>query len=323
MKDKREPEAKLPTADIPDTKGNESDLPCDKIKSILDLSGCKECKSKTFLLGIGAQRSGTTWISRYLDKHPDVGFSPVKELHVFDSLILRQDQQIEAHFATNILNKPFPNSELQERLYHATADRLAIPLTKGGYFRFFEKRAEPMHLAFGEITPEYALIPGEAFKILFESHPNIRFLYILRDPCHRYLSALSYWGRLRPHFKAQENVISGLDRSLFTRYSLYNETLKMLLEHVPRERILVLFMEELFDDPETNLRALCDFLCIRYRSLKDLRINSSDKVNSTRNDNSLISSEEEIRIIRNRFTDVYNDLPMLIGRPLPKEWSHP
>lgn len=61
----------------------------DEVRRILDMAGSARCSSETFIIGIGAQRSGTTWISRYLDKHPEVAFSPIKELHVFDSLLLR------------------------------------------------------------------------------------------------------------------------------------------------------------------------------------------------------------------------------------------
>jgi len=38
-----------------------------------------------FLLGVGAQRCGTTWLHRYLGQHPAVCISPCKELHVFDA----------------------------------------------------------------------------------------------------------------------------------------------------------------------------------------------------------------------------------------------
>jgi hypothetical protein len=36
------------------------------------------------LLGIGAQRSGTTWLWENIRRHPDVWFWRTKELHFFD-----------------------------------------------------------------------------------------------------------------------------------------------------------------------------------------------------------------------------------------------
>lgn len=35
-------------------------------------------------LGIGAQKAGTTWLHRNLDRHPDVFFAPRKEIHFWD-----------------------------------------------------------------------------------------------------------------------------------------------------------------------------------------------------------------------------------------------
>ena len=35
-------------------------------------------------LGIGAQKSGTTWLHHNLSQHPGVWMPPVKELHYFD-----------------------------------------------------------------------------------------------------------------------------------------------------------------------------------------------------------------------------------------------
>ncbi len=36
-------------------------------------------------VGIGAQKTGTTWLADYLAYHDQVCFSPIKELHYFDT----------------------------------------------------------------------------------------------------------------------------------------------------------------------------------------------------------------------------------------------
>ena len=40
----------------------------------------------TLLLGIGAQKAGTSWLHAYLRGHPACSTGPMKELHYFDSL---------------------------------------------------------------------------------------------------------------------------------------------------------------------------------------------------------------------------------------------
>ena len=39
---------------------------------------------KTFLLGIGAQKAGTSWLYEYLARRDEIFMSPIKEMHVFD-----------------------------------------------------------------------------------------------------------------------------------------------------------------------------------------------------------------------------------------------
>ena len=41
-------------------------------------------------VGIGAQKAGTNWLAKYLTSHPQVCFSPIKELHYFDWRFLHE-----------------------------------------------------------------------------------------------------------------------------------------------------------------------------------------------------------------------------------------
>ena len=46
--------------------------------------------AERFILGVGAQKCGTTWLHGYLSGHPQVQMPALKELHYFD-LVLRPD----------------------------------------------------------------------------------------------------------------------------------------------------------------------------------------------------------------------------------------
>lgn len=39
---------------------------------------------KTFLLGVGAQKTGSTWLSDYLGSRSEVFMHPLKEVHYWD-----------------------------------------------------------------------------------------------------------------------------------------------------------------------------------------------------------------------------------------------
>ena len=43
-------------------------------------------KFKTFVLGLGAQKSGSTWLHSYLNHFSFSDFGPVKEYHIWDGV---------------------------------------------------------------------------------------------------------------------------------------------------------------------------------------------------------------------------------------------
>ena len=56
---------------------------------------------KVFLLGVGCQKGGTTWLHGQLAKHPEVDLGFTKEYHIFDALHI-DDMK---YFAQQKLNK--------------------------------------------------------------------------------------------------------------------------------------------------------------------------------------------------------------------------
>jgi len=48
-----------------------------------------------YFVGIGVAKTGTTWLAEYLKSHPEVCFSPIKEMHYFDEKYFNHKQQIK------------------------------------------------------------------------------------------------------------------------------------------------------------------------------------------------------------------------------------
>lgn len=102
-------------------------------------------------LGIGAQRSGTTWFTDLLTQHPQVGLGT--------------------------------NGKKEQHLLHKVGDGL-VPAAE--YLDLFPQDG----IARGEWTPQYlrhATAPATAARLLPESAP---ILVLLRDPVERFLSAM-------------------------------------------------------------------------------------------------------------------------------------
>ena len=135
------------------------------------------------------------------------------------------------------------------------------------YHRLFPRRSgRPV----GEWTPAY-LHDFWVPPLLHRAAPQARILVLLRDPVERYLSGVTAdeAGRRRSDFAT----------SAFSR-GLYHEQLLRVLDHFPRDRVLVLQYERCRDDPAGELERTYAFL-----GLDDTRFRPAileERVNATR-----------------------------------------
>jgi hypothetical protein len=200
---------------------------------------------------IGAQKSGTSSLYRYLAQHPQVRESVLKEVHYFDG-------GLEDGIDTYALGPSWYRSH--------------FPL---------KREMAPGQLTF-EASPLYLLHPLAAERIA-GLVPEAKLVAILRNPTDRALS--HYFHNVRDNdrrrFKEDLGVAAAMDAEddrlaavlaagdykseAYRAYSYkargrYLEQLERYLGHFPPERLLVLTAEELFADPAGVMRRLCDFL---------------------------------------------------------------
>lgn len=190
-------------------------------------------------LGIGAMRSGTTWLDQVLRSHPEI-YLPEKrkEIHFFDQYYER---------GINWYQNFFPEPK-QANLYQAI----------------------------GEITPKYLYSP-QAPKYIHKHLPSCRFLIILRNPADRAYSqygfAISNFNEQRsfPQYLAQESEV-------FER-GLYSQQINNYLQYFTLDQFLILIYEQVVQDPEVALTKIADFLSVDSKKfdlgLISKKVNSS------------------------------------------------
>jgi hypothetical protein len=207
----------------------------------------------TFLV-IGAQKSGTTSLHRFLAGHPAVLCATPKEVHYFD---------IAHHYGygDGWYLSHFP---LRSR---ARAVRRDVG-------------AEP---AVGEATPDYLLHPHVPARVQ-RFDPGLKLVAVLRDPVERaysqYQMQVRKYGETLSFEEALEREEAEYPEELarmvadpaytwphdrrrsYVARGLYAEQLERWLPLFPQERLLVLTSEELWSDPATTLRAVEGFLGI-------------------------------------------------------------
>lgn len=247
--------------------------------------------TKTFLLGVGGHKCGTTWLHDYLSKSPQADMGVFKEYHVFDALTLRGGSDFYAQRiaqARKALEGDKPRFDADPRLWKALSF-LADPQE---YYAYFARLlAAPGIRLSGDITPAYAgLSRGTLTGIRdgIAAHGlRIRVIFLMRDPLERAWSAV----RMRNRERLRENssyvaeqtesqaLVELASARTFDLRTRYDRTIRRLEKVFAPEEILYGFYETLFDRAE--VARICDFLGIDMHEPEfELRKNVSPKTES-------------------------------------------
>ena len=151
--------------------------------------------SATFLLGLGAQKAGSTWVQDYIAADPQACFGPIKEYHVWDVLHLHHATQFDCRRG-NILSSRC--KDLARRLLGKGPDKTEIrrrlQTKPEAYFDFFETllARDGVRLT-GDFTPLYAGLPVDVLTRIRDGFRDrgiaVRAVFLMRDPVARCVSA--------------------------------------------------------------------------------------------------------------------------------------
>ena len=192
------------------------------IEKRLQRAGLLRPSTLPAFLGIGAQKSGTTWLHARLREHPSLFLPEEKELHYFDWNFHR-------------------------------------PL--GEYGRRFAGSGDRMP---GEITPGYAVLSRERISFVAGIMPEVRLIYLMRDPVERawsqvVMNAIEIDGE-DPTLVDDAIWISRLGHSRVRRRGDHAAVLDAWSEYVPQEQIMIGWFEEIAEDPAGLLERIHGFL---------------------------------------------------------------
>lgn len=146
-------------------------------------------KKKTFILVIGAQKSGTSWLYRVLSQRKNINFGIAKEYHVWDALHIKacdrfdlRKQSVIYSYLKNLFKIPYQQLEVRKRMQKN--DKY--------YFDYFRKVLEHSDFT-GDITPSYAGLNSNNLDYIFQNFTElnieVKVIFLLRDPFNRALSA--------------------------------------------------------------------------------------------------------------------------------------
>ncbi len=209
---------------------------------------------ESFFVGIGAQKSGTTWLARMLAGHPDIFVTPVKEIHYFDH-IRGLTQHLSPKKRRSRYRKYYQRMWTQWSHFaeHRSQrqwwrDYMASPIDDDWYRGLFRHRGSATIA--GEITPEYAILGIDGLNHIKRLAPDARIIFIMRNPVDRLWSQVLHQCRSRgldANRQSTEAIAAMLAEPRFGELADYAQT-------------LVLFYEDMHSDRLAALRQVCRFI---------------------------------------------------------------
>lgn len=218
-------------------------------------------------LVLGTQKAGTAWLHRNLAAHPDVWMAPEKELHFFDQRLdepssrlgrmvgrtteaQRWRRQARRQVRLARQSPVDPGWRWQARLLFGADHRTSW------YRAMFAPSGDRLA---GESTPNYAILPPDVTARVRASFPDLRLVFLVRNPVERMWSQLDMVNRLAAG-TATETPDSIVDRVDARAFGDYVTMLDAWGEVFGSERIWVGFMEDVADHPRAVLNAVTDHL---------------------------------------------------------------
>lgn len=240
-------------------------------------------RPRTLFFCIGAQKAATSWLDDYLRGHPEVCLPVQKELHYWTTVrqpgashwwprVAFEIEKMERRSLTERLLRG-PGRRRHDRSWHL-ADAMyrdAAPGHRAYADTLFQ--AWRGQAVVGEITPDYAYLRPDVFAEMAALHRDVRFLFIMRDPIDRLVSALRMSMRRAVRTDAPRIPARAFEERLEAtasdpeernlRLSQYDRTIRRLESVVAPESIGYFFYETILSQPEVD--RLADFLGIARR----------------------------------------------------------
>ena len=220
-----------------------------------------------FLLGVGAQKAGTTWLHEYLESLPEVDLGFMKEYHVFDQNYVRDTTPAIKKRFENYLDSFFGSDLLSLRHKFRRNHK--------HYFSYFRKLVDSSDQVFitGDITPSYAALPVKVLQYIKSSLEKngfrVRVVFLMRDPVARCISANRMYSSPRlldsPGDAALEAELLAkkYQQTRFQIRTRYDNTIGNLEQVFTPDELYLGFYEELFSDKAIS--EICSFLELPFR----------------------------------------------------------
>lgn len=170
-------------------------------------------QKKQFILGLGAQRTGSTWLRSQLQTCAEINLGFCKEYHFLDVLFVPQMKSFHSDRGPadhGFRYRPSTNGKLWSPA-QKSAMLAAFVSSPHLYFEYFDKlwRGNPRISTVGDFTPSYSMLDRSGFEYaraeLMKRGFQVKALFIMRDPVER------IWSMCHQQSNVQKILDAGKD----------------------------------------------------------------------------------------------------------------
>jgi hypothetical protein len=278
-------------------------------------------QSSINFIGIGSQKSGTSWLFKQFEQSNQIDLPPIKELHYFD--------RSESYPSPNFLSQ----TKLTSRLFNLKWLAKALLKIKDEeenklWYKkwFFSDYTDDWYLSLfkdikkckGEITPAYAILKEEdVAKMSKLLGRDTKIIFMLRHPVERAWSSYKYTNKIKEYTSDDfEHAKAYMQSEYQVLRSQYLQTIKLYNRYF--NSICIGFFDAVIDKPTELLTEIFDYLELDTNEIKKF-VDLKKRVNSSKQ----ISIPEEIQgLLDVMYTDEINQLSELYGEYFSK-WKDP
>lgn len=246
---------------------------------------------ENLFLSVGAMKAGTTWLYDQLKDHPEIYFTPEKEIHYFANAVGIEKQLDHRNRILKLKEKmkkyangnpKFISKNLDDIYWYANyayPENISNEWYKGLFSLNHDKKFN------ADFSNLYCQMGKDGWDNVRKVSKNIKVVYTLRDPLKR------LWSHYKFHMKwvnredealevGFEHFKALLDAPWFWINAEYAHNYKLLKENLNNDELLILYFEDFRAEPVKMLLEVERFLGIQ--EIEPEQDSLDKKVNKTK-----------------------------------------
>ncbi|MCD8497661.1 MAG: sulfotransferase [Alphaproteobacteria bacterium] len=228
-------------------------------------------------LHIGAPRAASTWLFENLAQHPGIWVPPHKNILYFHPLFQRYRlRKLRLYW-----NEIWGSKNAAQRRWNIR--HFLTPFPGDDWYKA-QFPYDPA-LVKGECAEAYCSLEEKDVARIAAMMPDVKIIFVLRDPVERLVSHAKHdlvtRKKLDPKTIPAEAYFKIVKHPAQIARSTYMKTIDLWEKYFPREQFLVLFFEDINENPQVVLQKICAFLGVDYKPDYFPSSKTGEKVNAS------------------------------------------